>query len=46
MIAGKVADVILARKIPLRGMFVDRGGLDEVFRKITVDDKSGGEGDA
>jgi len=27
-------------------MFVDRGGLDEVFRKITVDDKPGGEGDA
>lgn len=46
LIAVKVADVIRARKIPVRGMFVDRGGLDEVFRKITVDDKPGGEGDA
>ena len=46
LIAVEVADVIRARKIPVRGMFVDRGGLDEVFRKITVDDKPGGEGDA
>ena len=46
LIAVEVADVIRARKIPVHGMFVDRGGLDEVFRKITVDDKPGGEGDA
>ena len=46
LIAVEVADVIRARKISVHGMFVDRGGLDEVFRKITVDNKPGGEGDA
>ena len=45
-VAVEVADVIRARKIPVHGMFVDRGGLDEVFRKITIDDKPGGKGNA
>ncbi len=46
LIAAEVADVIRGLKIPVRSMFVDRGALDEVFRKITVDDKAGGKGDA
>jgi ABC-2 type transport system ATP-binding protein len=46
LIATEVADVIRAKKIPVRAMFVDRGALDEVFRKITVDDRSGGKADA
>jgi ABC-2 type transport system ATP-binding protein len=46
LIAAEVADVIRARKIPVRSMFVDRGSLDEVFRKITVDDKAEEKGDA
>ncbi|MCH7831601.1 MAG: ABC transporter ATP-binding protein, partial [Proteobacteria bacterium] len=46
LIAAEVADVIRDLKIPVRSMFVDRGSLDEVFRKITIDDKPGGKGDA
>ncbi len=41
LIATDVADVIRSKKIPVREMFVDRGSLDDVFRKITTSKTSG-----
>ncbi len=52
LIATDVAGVVRAKKIPVREMFVERGALDEVFRKITMPRKSNsqrgnkGNGDA
>ena len=37
-IATDVADLIRLKKIPVSEMFVERGALDEVFRKITTKD--------
>ncbi len=36
LIAADVAAVIAVKKIPVREMFVNRGTLDDVFRKITM----------
>lgn len=36
LIASDVADIMGKNKFPVREMFVDRGTLDEVFRKITA----------
>ncbi len=41
LIATDVAAVIRSLKIPVREMFVDRGSLDDVFRKITMKKPSG-----
>ncbi len=41
LIATDVAGVIASKKIPVREMFVDRGTLDDVFRKITTSKRSG-----
>ncbi len=41
LIATDVAAVIRSKKIPVREMFVDRGSLDDVFRKITTSNTSG-----
>jgi len=41
LIATDVAAVIRSKKIPVREMFVDRGTLDDVFRKITMPQKPG-----
>ena len=41
LIATDVAAVIRSKKIPVREMFVDRGSLDDVFRKITTSRTSG-----
>ena len=42
LIATDVAAVIRSAKIPVREMFVDRGSLDDVFRKITTRKTSAG----
>ncbi len=44
LIATDVAGIVQARKIPVREMFVERGALDDVFRKITMPRKSDGQG--
>ncbi len=41
LIATDVAAVIRSGKIPVREMFVERGSLDDVFRKITANKTSG-----
>ncbi|NQU60307.1 MAG: ABC transporter ATP-binding protein [Rhodospirillales bacterium] len=49
LIATDIADIIRAKKISVSEMFVERGALDEVFRKITTKKVPGaqseGEGD-
>ncbi|MDA0306857.1 MAG: ABC transporter ATP-binding protein [Proteobacteria bacterium] len=41
LIASDVADIMGKKKIPVREMFIDRGTLDEVFRKITQEARTG-----
>lgn len=40
LIATDISDMLRKKKIPVREMFMDRGTLDEVFRKITADNKN------
>jgi ABC-2 type transport system ATP-binding protein len=44
LIADDVSQLLRSKKIPVREMFVERGSLDDVFRKITQDGKSAGGG--
>ncbi|MEE8393035.1 MAG: ABC transporter ATP-binding protein [Rhodospirillales bacterium] len=40
-IAGEISDLINSRNIPVREIFVEKGSLDEVFRKITTSGEAG-----
>jgi ABC-2 type transport system ATP-binding protein len=44
LIADDVSQLLRSKNIPVQEMFVERGSLDDVFRKITKDGKSAGGG--